>query len=108
MAKTNPNFWAELTIGEADDVQLPDVIETLPKDVQPNTELKDQDADDSDLPLQTLITALMKNIPETVCTQKSGKLELATDAENVDLVLGMPLPVEANVKKGNDVPEGSG
>jgi len=99
MAKTNPEFWAELSGGGADDVQLPDAAETLPEDVEHDTELEDQDSDDSDLSLETLITALTKDVPDTVGSRKSGKLASLTDAENVDLVPEM-------LEQGNSAAEG--
>src|SRR4051812_10745618 len=83
MAKMNPEFWAELSADHANDMQLPDTVETLPEDVEHNTELDDQDANDSDLLLETLITALTKDIPETISSHKSGKLTSLTDAENM-------------------------
>ena len=81
---TDPKFWEELTRGQSDgeDSELPDINETLPEDVEPDTELVDQDADDSDLSIQTLITTLTgENTPDTV----GGTLRSLTDAENVDL-----------------------
>jgi hypothetical protein len=60
MVKTNPEFWAELSVDHANDMQLPDTAETLPEDVEHDTELEDQDTDDSDLSLDTLITALTR------------------------------------------------
>jgi hypothetical protein len=99
MAKTNPEFWAELSVGGADNVQLPDATETLPEDVEHDTELEDQDSDDSDLSLETLITALTKDVPDTVGSRKSGKLASLTDAENVDLVPEM-------LEEGNSAAEG--
>ena len=61
---------------------MPDINETLPEDVEPDTKLVDQDADDSDLSIQTLIMTLTgENIPDTV----GGTLRSLTDAENVDL-----------------------
>ena len=100
MTKTNPKFWAELSMGGADDVQLPNATETLPEDVEHDTELEDQDADDSDLSLKILITALTKDIPDTVGSRKSGKLASLTDAENVDLVPEMLPPAEPNGGRG--------
>ena len=101
MAKTDPDFWAELTKDPSnsdDEFQLPDIAETLPEDIEHDTKLEDQDADDSDLSMQTLITALTKDIPETVGSRKTGALTSLTDAENSDLGLEMLLPAEANVK----------
>ena len=63
MVKMNPKFQAELSGGGADDVQLPNATETLPEDAEHDTELEDQDSDDSDLSLETLITALTKDVP---------------------------------------------
>ncbi len=66
MRTMDPEFWEELTRGQPNK-KLPDVAETLQEDLEFNTELEDKDADDSDVSMQTLITALTsEDVPETV------------------------------------------
>ncbi len=85
MRTTDPKFWEELTRGQSNE-QLPDITETLQEDLEFNTEHEDEDTDDSDVSMQTLITVLTrKDIPETVGFQKSGTTTPLTDAENADL-----------------------
>ena len=101
MRTTDPEFWEELTRGQPDK-QLPDVAETLQEDVEFDTELEDKDADDSDVSMQTLITALTKeDIPKTVGFRKSGTLTSLADAENADLDKGMLPQAEANQAEAN-------
>ena len=64
-------------------------------------ELEDQDSDDSDLSLETLVAALTKDVPDTVGSRKSGKLASLTDAKNVDLVPEM-------LEEGNSAAEDGG
>jgi hypothetical protein len=98
MRTTDPEFWEELTRSQHDK-QLPDVAETLQEDLEFDTKLEDKDADDSDVSMQTLITALTReDIPETVGFRKGGTLTSLTDAENVDLDEGMLPLAEANVE----------
>jgi hypothetical protein len=87
---TNAEFWVELTGGqELDDNQLlPKSDETIPEDVKPDASLEDNDADDSDLSIQTLINVMIKNdLPAGVGTRKSGALTSIVEAENVDIPL---------------------
>ncbi len=106
---TDPAFWAELTVNQPDE-NLPGMEETLPEDVEPDTGLEDADADDSDLSMPTLISALTRDIPETVGSRKTGTLMSLSDAENVDLDPELVPPAEANVEapKEEKAPEGSG
>ena len=98
MRTTDPEFWEELTRGQPDE-QLPDVAETLQEDLEFDTELEDKDADDSDVSMRTLITALTsEDVPETVGFRKSGTLTSLADAENPDLDEGMLPLAEANVE----------
>jgi hypothetical protein len=98
MKTMDPEFWEELTRSQPDE-RLPDVAETLQEDLGFNTELEDKDADDSDVSMQTLITALTReDIPETVGFRKGGTLMSLTDAENADLDEGILLLVEVNVE----------
>ena len=101
----DPEFWEELTRSQHDE-QLPDVAETLQEDLEFDTELEDKDADDSDVSMQTLITALTReDIPETVGFRKGGTLTSLTNTENVDLDEGMLPLAEANVE---NIPRPSG
>jgi hypothetical protein len=94
----DPEFWEELTRCQPNE-PLPDVAETLQEDLEFNTKLEDKDADDSDVSMQTLITALTReDIPETVGFRKGGTLTSLTSAENADLDEGMLPLVEANVE----------
>lgn len=78
---------------------MSDVAETLQEDLEFSTELEDKDTDDSDVSMQTLITALTsEDVPETVGFRKSGTLTSLADAENPDLDEGMLPLVEANVE----------
>jgi hypothetical protein len=88
---TNAEFWGELTGQELDDNlnQLPKSDETLSEDIEPDASLEDNDADDSDLSIQTLINVMIKkDLPAGVGTRKSGALTSIVDAENsVDIPL---------------------
>jgi hypothetical protein len=98
MRTTDPEFWEELTRGQPDE-QLPDVAETLHEDLKFDTELEDKDADDSDVSMQTLVTALTReDVPEAVGFRKSGTLTSLADAKNADLDEGMLPQAEANVE----------
>jgi tRNA(Ile)-lysidine synthase TilS/MesJ len=72
---------------------LPDVAETLQEDLEFNTELEDKDADDSDVSMQTLITALTReDIPETVSGQHqihSGILMRALQEDATNMLRGI-------------------
>lgn len=104
-----PEFWKELNQNPShSDVQdLPGLNKQLAEDIEPesdksNTTLEDDDADDGDLPISTLInlmTAGDTNLPATVGTRRNGTLTSLADAENVDLA-GDRVTVEE--------PEGSG
>ena len=89
------------------DKNLPGTEETLPEDVEP---VEDADADDSDLSMPMLITALTRDIPETVGSRKTGTLMSLSDAENIDLDQELVPPAEANVEepKEEKLPKGSG
>ena len=66
MRTMDPEFWKELTRGQPDE-HLPSIAETLQEDLKFDTELEDKDTDDSDVSMQTLITALTReDRPETV------------------------------------------
>ena len=59
---TNAEFWGELTAGqELNEDQLPKSDKTFSKDIKPDASLEDNDADDSDLSIQTLINVMVKN-----------------------------------------------
>ncbi len=108
----DPDFWAELTKDPSDsdnDFQLPDIAETLPEDIKYDTQHEDQDADDSDLSMQTLITALTKDIPKTIGSRNTGALTFLTDTENLDLGPEMLPPAEPNVEPEKEgAPENAG
>jgi hypothetical protein len=94
MRTTDPEFWKELTQNRSDDQLLPGINNELAEDMEAesdksNTTFEDDDADDSDLPISTLInlmTAKDTNLPATVGTRRNGTLTSLADAENVDLV----------------------
>jgi hypothetical protein len=73
---------------------LPGLDEQLAEDIEPESDksditLENDDADDSDLPISTLInlmTARDTNLPATVGTRRNGTLTSFADAENIDLV----------------------
>ena len=84
---TNAEFWEELTRLESNKIQLPKSDEILSEDVKPDASLEDNDADDSDLSIQTLINVMVKNeLPAGVGTQKSGALTSIMEAEYPDIV----------------------
>ena len=88
MRTTNAEFWGELTGGlELNANQLPKPDETISEDIEPDVSLEDNDADDSDLSIQTLINVMVKNdLPAGVGTRKSGALTSIAEAENPDNV----------------------
>jgi hypothetical protein len=85
MKRDDPLFWSELT--GVDPQDLPDSTKTLPEDCEPDTNLEDEDADDSNLPLQMLIDAMTGgDLPNDVSLQQDGTLVISlADAENIDL-----------------------
>lgn len=104
---TDAEFWKILTgDDQSDTIELPNSDEMLPEDTEPNTNLEDIDADDSDLPMSTLITSMITNdIPEGVGLRKGGALASIVDAENVDAM--EPTLVEPGVVETHRV-EGEG
>jgi hypothetical protein len=81
MRTTDLEFWKELT---GNDQDLPELNKQLAEDIEPdsesdksNTSLEDDDADDSDLSISTLINLMTTkdtNLPATVGTRRtSGK-----------------------------------
>ena len=78
--------------------QLPKSDETLAEDIEPDASLEDNDADDSDLSIQTLINVMVKNdLPAGVATRKSGALTSIVEAENLDNDVDIPLePVKCS------------
>ena len=66
-----------------------------------NLTLSSKDADDSDVSMQTLITALnrrIEDVPETVSFRKNGTLTSLTDTENADLEEEMVSQAGPNVE----------
>lgn len=71
MRTTDLEFWKELTQNHTNTQDLPGLEEQLAEDADPesdkcDTTLKDNDADDSDLPISTLINMMMEkdtNLP---------------------------------------------
>ena len=86
--------------------QIPKSNDTLSEDIEPDASLEDNDADDSDLSIQTLIDVMVKNnLPAGVATRKSGALTSIVEAENSDTV-DIPLePVECGDMEKNGVVE---
>jgi hypothetical protein len=97
---TNVEFWEELTRLESNENRLPKSDEILYEDIEPDASLEDNDADDSDLSIKTLINVMVKNdLPAGVGTRKSGALTSIVEAENSDVV-DIPLePIECVEKK---------
>jgi hypothetical protein len=92
---TNAKFWEELTAIESNENRLPKSDEIVSEDIEPDASLEDNDADDSDLSIKTLISVMVKNdLPAGVGTRKSGALTSIVEAENSDNV-DVPLePIE--------------
>jgi len=76
MRTTDPEFWNELTQNPSDTQDLPGPNEQLAEDIEPETDksdtaLKDEDADDSDTPISTLINMMIAtdmSLPVTLGT----------------------------------------
>jgi len=93
MRTTDPEFWNELTQNPSNTQDLPGPDEQLAEDIEPETDksdtaLEDEDADDSDTPISTLINMMIAtdmNLPMTLGTQHNGTLTSLADAENLDL-----------------------
>ena len=105
MKHDQPLFLAELTRSDPQD--LPNSAETLPEDCEPDTNLEDEDVDDSNLPLQMLIDAMTgSDLPNDVSLQQDGTLISLADAENIDLEpetaseSSVIVPVEPNIETG--------
>ena len=100
---TNAEFWGELTGLESNENGLPKSDEILSEDIEPDASLEDNDADDSDLSIRTLIDVMVKNdLPAGVGTQKSGALTSIMEAEYSDVVDIPPEPKECVEKRGED------
>ena len=99
---TNAEFWGELTGNTSQELNehLPKSDETLPEDIEPDAaSLEDNDTDDSDLSIQTLINVMVKNdLPIGVGTRKSGALTSIVEAENSDIPLEPVGGVESQVR----------
>ena len=101
--KTNdPDFWAELTKGET--LDLPNSNKIQPEDIDPETSLEDEVADDSDLPIPTLIGVMTGGeLPNNVGIWDGGGLISIAEAEDVNLQLeSAGENVEENLK---NIPE---
>jgi hypothetical protein len=96
---TNAEFWGELTRLESNEKHLPKSNEILSEDIEPDTSLEDNDADNSDLSIQTLINVMVKNeLPAGVGTRNTGALISIVEAENSDTV-DIPLEPVGCVEK---------
>jgi hypothetical protein len=83
---TNTEFWRELTGLESNESQLPKSNKIISEDIEPDASFEDNDADDSDLSIQTLINVMVKNdLPAGVGMRKSGALTSIVEAENPDI-----------------------
>jgi hypothetical protein len=103
MRTTDPEFWAELTGNDSGRQDLPAADVILPEDVKPNTCLEDDEADDSDLSMNTLINSMTTmDIPAMVGTRKNGTLTSLADAENNfdELVVLMEPTVDDSNQEG--------
>ncbi|KAF4615755.1 hypothetical protein D9613_012424 [Agrocybe pediades] len=97
----DPAFWYELTEDEQPR-GLPGPDETVDEDNVPtgektDTATEDLYADDSDIPISTLIEAMHapgNTLPATVGEREDGTLTSLADAENEDLVEAVPHTVE--------------
>lgn len=108
---TDPDFWNELT-QHSSDTTLADLPasgnEQLPEDMETefdkaDTTLEDEDADDSDLPISTLINTLITtdgNLPLKVGARRNGTLTSIAESENFDLVIE-PTSAELPVAEGS-------
>lgn len=100
MRTTNAEFWKELTGLESNEKPLPKSDEILSEDIEPDASLEDNDADDSDLSIQTLINVMIKNdLPDGVGTRKGGALTSIVEAENTGLDIVEPVQVECVEKR---------
>ncbi|KAF8240298.1 hypothetical protein L208DRAFT_1233942, partial [Tricholoma matsutake] len=69
----DPAFWKELTMNNS--LDLPSERASLPEDSLPTTKDEDEDLDDSDVPIQTLIAMVVGDeIPAGIATHSSGLL----------------------------------
>jgi hypothetical protein len=86
MRINDPDFWVELTKSET--VDLPNLNEAQPEDIDPETSLEDVVADDSNLAIPTLIGVMTGGeLPDYVGIRDGGGLVSIAEAENVDLQL---------------------
>jgi hypothetical protein len=93
MRTTDPDFW-KVTQHSSDTTDLPGSNEQLPEDMEPesdkaDTTLEDEDADDSDLPISTLINVMITdgNLPSKVGARRNGTLTSIAESENFDLAI---------------------
>jgi hypothetical protein len=99
---TNTEFWRELTGLESNESQLPKSNKIISEDIEPDASFEDNNADDSDLSIQTLINVMVKNdLPAGVGMRKSGALTSIVEAENPDIVDINLEPVERVEKRIN-------
>jgi hypothetical protein len=99
---TDAKFWGELTGVDSNEDRLPKSDEILSEDIEPDASLEDNEVDDSDLSIQTLIHVMVKNdLPAGVGMRKNGALTSIVEAENSDTV-DIPLETAESVDKRID------
>jgi len=96
----NPEFWKELT--SSCDLALPNISDVLPEDELPDARAEDEAADDSDLPVATLVTSLTNDhLPIHVGVRTQGTLASIAEAESMDMEPLSKVEIEGNVVRMN-------
>ena len=84
MKLMDSKFWEELTMGQSQN--LPNTSEILLEDNEPDTHLEDVVADDSELPILILISAMTNDeLPENVGVGDGGGLVSLAEAEDINV-----------------------
>jgi len=84
MKTTNPALYEELTTPGAH--KLPASSVPQPEDKEPDTQCEDLDADESNLPVSSVINSITTRvIPTGMGARESGALMSTAEAENIDL-----------------------
>jgi hypothetical protein len=91
MKQKDPAFWQKLEMKDSPDLPSENLKADLPEDSLPTTEEEDEDFDDSDVPIQTLVAMVVGDeMPAGVATCSSGSLMSIRAADG-----GTPVDSEA-------------
>jgi hypothetical protein len=104
MKQKDPAFWQKLEMEDSPDLPSENLKADLPEDSLPTTEEEDEDFDDSDVPIQTLVAMVVGDeMPAGVATCSSGSLMSIRAADG-----GTPVDSEAVAETKAEEEKGRG